>query len=408
LTRRGPLTLVLLAALATAAVSHAQGFTLTTERVVGGLARPIAAAHAGDGSGRLFLVQQGGSVRVLASGQLLAQPFLSIPVSCCGERGLLGLAFHPDYPSNGFFYVSYTDSQGDSVVSRFEVSADPNRADPASEVVLLRVAQPESNHNGGHLAFGPDGYLYIALGDGGGGGDQHGTIGNGQELGTLLGKILRIDVDSATTPYGIPATNPFAARPNARPEIWAYGLRNPWKFSFDRETGDLWIGDVGQGNWEEIDFQLRSSRGGENYGWRRMEGRHCFNPVTNCQEAGMVLPVLEYDHSLGCSVTGGYRYRGPQSLLRGVYFYADFCTGRLWGATKRCGRSAGWRTTELVRLPFNVTSFAEGENGEVFVFEYDPSDGALHRLVASPGRSRASDRVERGDCLEERFRFGER
>lgn len=408
MTRRGSLTLVLFGALASAAVSHAQGFTLTTERVIGGLARPIAAAHAGDGSGRLFLVQQGGSVRVLAGGQLLAQPFLSIPVSCCGERGLLGLAFHPDYPSNGFFYVSYTDSQGDSVVSRFEVSADPNRADPASEVVLLRVAQPESNHNGGHIAFGPDGYLYIAMGDGGGGGDQHGTIGNGQELGTLLGKILRIDVDSATTPYGIPATNPLAARPGARPEIWAYGLRNPWKFSFDRETGDMWIGDVGQGNWEEIDFQLASSRGGENYGWRRMEGRHCFNPATNCQQAGMVLPVLEYDHSQGCSVTGGYRYRGPQSLLRGVYFYADFCTGRLWGATKRCGRSAGWHTTELARLPFNVTSFAEGENGEVFVVEYDTSDGALHRLVATPSRSRASDRVERGDCLEERFRFGER
>lgn len=408
MTRRGSLPLVLLGVLSTAAVCQAQGLTLTTERVVDGLARPIAAAHAGDGSGRLFLVQQGGSVRVLTGGQLLAQPFLSIPVSCCGERGLLGLAFHPDYASNGFFYVSYTDGQGDSVVSRFEVSADPNRADPTSEVVLLRVAQPESNHNGGHLAFGPDGYLYVALGDGGGGGDQHGTIGNGQELGTLLGKILRIDVDSATTPYGIPATNPFVARPNSRPEIWAYGLRNPWKFSFDRETGDLWIGDVGQGNWEEIDFQPRSSRGGENYGWRRMEGRHCFNPATNCQQAGMVLPVLEYDHSQGCSVTGGYRYRGPQSLLRGVYFYADFCTGRLWGATKRCGRGAGWRTSELARLPFNVTSFAEGENGEVFVVEYDTSDGGLHRLVATPSRSRASDRAERGDCLEERFRFGER
>lgn len=406
MSRRGLVSLVPIAILFTAAATAAgQGFTVSAERVVGGLVRPVAAAHAGDGSGRLFVALQGGTVRILAGSQLLPDPFLTIPVSCCNERGLLGLAFHPDYEDNGFFYVSYTDGQGDSVISRFEVSGDPNRADQSSEVVLLRIEQPEPNHNGGHLAFGPDGFLYIAVGDGGGAGDQHGPIGNGQELGTLLGKILRIDIDTSGTPYGIPPGNPFANRPNARPEIWAYGLRNPWKFSFDRRTGDLWIGDVGQGNWEEIDFQPASSRGGENYGWRRMEGRHCFNPSTNCQQAGMVLPVLEYSHAEGCSVTGGYRYRGPQQLMRGVYFYADFCSGKLWGATRRCGRNAGWRTAEITDLPFLVTSFAEAENGELYVIEYDAADGALHRLRATASRTRATDRDERAVCLDEAFRF---
>jgi|CXWL01.1.fsa_nt_gi glucose/arabinose dehydrogenase len=405
MSRRGLALFTILLAFSGAAAAGAQGFTLSTERVVGGLDRPVDAAAPGDGSGRLFLVLQGGSVVIVESGQVLTPPFLSIPVSCCNERGLLGLAFHPDYAANGFFYVAYTDGQGDSVVSRFTDSGDPGRADPDSEVVLLRVAQPEPNHNGGHLAFGPDGFLYVALGDGGGGGDQHGPIGNGQELGTLLGKILRLDVDTATTPYGIPTGNPFATRPGARPEIWAYGLRNPWKFSFDRQNGDLWIADVGQGAWEEIDLQPAASLGGENYGWRRMEGRHCFNPTTGCQTSGMVLPVLEYSHAEGCSVTGGYRYRGPQQILRGVYFYADFCSGKVWGATKRCGRNAGWRTTELTTVQFPVTSFAEDEDGEIYVIEYDATNGALHRLVATPSRSRRSDREERGNCLEEKFRF---
>jgi glucose/arabinose dehydrogenase len=344
--------------------ANAQTIALT--QVASGFDLPLGVAHAGDS--RLFVIQQRGRIAIFNGTSVLAQPFLDLSslVSCCGERGLLGLAFHPRYRENGFFYVNYTDTAGNTVVARYSVSAtDPNRADPTSARILLNVAQPFSNHNGGHLAFGPDGYLYIGLGDGGSGGDP----GNrAQDLSTLLGKILRIDVDGGTT-YAIPPSNPFVNRAGARGEIWAYGLRNPWRYSFDRATGDLWIADVGQNAWEEVNFTPSTSIGGENYGWRRMEGMHCFNPSTNCRDASMILPVFEYSHAEGCSVTGGYVYRGARyPVLKGTYLFADYCSGSVWG-TRREGEN--FVTKKLLTTNASVTGFGEDVNGELYLIDQE-------------------------------------
>ena len=356
---------------------------IALEPVVTGLTRPVGITHAGDGSGRLFITIQDGQILLLLYNgvQLLPTPFLDISslVSCCGEQGLLGLAFHPHYASNGFFYVNYTNTVGDTVIARYTVSANPNVAAPQSARILLTIPQPFSNHNGGQLQFGPDGYLYIGTGDGGSGGDPQ---NNGQSLGTLLGKILRIDVDRRF-PYAIPFDNPFAHKPGARHEIWAFGLRNPWRFSFDRLTGDMFIGDVGQASWEEIDFQKANSRGGENYGWRLMEGKHCFNPSTNCNPGTLTLPILEYDHSLGCAVTGGYRYRGARlPLLFGSYLYGDLCSGLIWNATRT--RKGQWITTELLDSPYVISTFGEDEAGELYLAHYtQDATGAIYRFVGS-------------------------
>ena len=292
---------------------------IKAEPVITGLSSPVGITHAGDGSGRLFIVLQGGRIVIFDGVKILSSPFLDITsvVSSGGERGLLGLAFHPNYVGNGSFYVNYTNTAGDTVIARYSVSANPNQADPTSADILLTIPQPFSNHNGGQLHFGPDGYLYIGIGDGGSGGDPQ---NNGQDLGTLLGKILRIDVDKGP-PYAIPPDNPFfGPGDGALDEIWAWGLRNPWRFSFDRLTGDMFIGDVGQNSWEEVDFQPASSAGGENYGWRLMEGNSCYNPATNCNDSTLTLPILVYDHTVGCSVTGGYRYRGSKNpALDGFY-----------------------------------------------------------------------------------------
>ena len=277
--------------------------TIQLEQVAFGFTSPVTVTNADDGSGRLFIVQQPGQVLILINGTILPTPFLDISdlVSCCGEQSLLGLAFHPDYANNGFFYVDYTDNAGNTVVARYTVSAkDPNVGDPDSAYAILTQAQPFPNHNGGQITFGPDGYLYIALGDGGSGGDPQ---ENGQNLQTWLGKILRVDINSDGFPgdpnrnYAVPPDNPFVGDPNALDEIWAYGVRNPWRFSFDRETGDLFIADVGQNSWEEIDFQPAASTGGENYGWDVLEGMHCFedDPPGSCNQflnGGSTLPVL--------------------------------------------------------------------------------------------------------------------
>jgi glucose/arabinose dehydrogenase len=368
--------------LAAPLAAQPSGFTLDLQLVTAGLARPVGVYNAGDGSGRLFIVEQAGTIRIWDGAQLLPTPFLSRSVECCNERGLLGLAFHPDYANNGLFYIHYSaPGTGNTVISRYQVSAmDPNVAEPASELVLLTQSQPFANHNGGQMAFGPDGFLYIALGDGGSAGDPQ---NNGQNLGTLLGKILRIDVSSMDVGlnYAIPLSNPFVGEPGVREEIWAWGLRNPWRFSFDRATGDLFIADVGQNTIEEIDFQPAASAGGENYGWRRMEGSSCFNPPSGCNDGSLVLPILEYTHALGdCSVTGGFRYRGAaQPVFAGVYFFSDFCTGRIWGAVPGCG--GVWRSVQLLDAPFNITSLGEDEAGEVYVVESGVSNGKLHRLV---------------------------
>jgi len=300
--------------------------------------------------------------------QILPTPFLDIRtlVLCCGERGLLSIAFHPRYAENGFFYVYYTDRNGDVTIARYSVSSDPNRADSSSGTILLQIQhRTASNHNGGQLAFGPDGFLYAGTGDGGGAGDQS---NNAQNLLSLLGKLLRIDVDGAS-PYTVPSSNPFVGRSDARGEIWAYGLRNPWRFSFDRESGDLWIADVGQNAWEEVNLQARTSIGGENYGWRRMEGTHCFNPSTNCSQPGLVLPVLEYSHAASaCSVTGGHRYRGSRfPRLTGTYFYGDYCNGIITGAVQRTNGT--WNPRQLLDTTFDITSFGEDVNGEIYLVD---------------------------------------
>jgi glucose/arabinose dehydrogenase len=351
---------------------------LTTTLLAGSLDRLLDIQNAGDGSGRLFLVVQDGVILIYDGAQVLPTPFLDVTTltTFVGERGLLGLAFHPDYATNGFLFVHYTDPAGDTVVARYQVSTDPNVVSPASATTILTLDQPFDNHNGGQLRFGPDGLLYISLGDGGSSGDPQ---NQGQSLGTLFGSILRLNVDGAL-PYEIPPDNPFVGTPGARGEIWAWGLRNPWRFSFDRLTGDLLVADVGQGAWEEVNLQAAGAAGGQNYGWRRMEGRHCFNPSSGCNDGTLTLPILEYPHTLGCSVTGGFRYRG--SMLAGyvgAYIFTDFCTARIWAAVP--GPDGRWTATQAADLPFSVSAFGEDDNGELYVARYGPFPGALHRLV---------------------------
>jgi len=328
---------------------------------------------------RLYVAQQSGRIIVLERGRRLARPFLNVAarVSSGGEQGLLGLAFHPDYARNGRFYVNLTDRAGATRVVEYRRSGNPNRANPGSARQLLRIPQFAANHNGGALKFGPDGFLYIATGDGGGGGD---TEGNGQNRGSLLGAILRIDVDrrAGGRRYAVPASNPF--RGSRAPEVHHYGLRNPWRFSFDRTRGDIWIGDVGQGAVEEIDFRRAGAPGGANFGWNAFEGRARFpggGPIAGGR--AHVPPVAQYGHAKGCSVTGGYVYRGTRvPALRGKYVYSDFCTGRTWAM--RAGPNPGAVREITGRLNVrlgNVTSFGEGGNGDLYVI----ANGALFRFV---------------------------
>lgn len=333
------------------------------ETVVSGLERPVDIQYAGDE--RLFIIEKVGRIRILQGGQLVDFPYLNISDrvgSRSNEQGLLGLAFHPHYAENGLFFVNYTDKGGDTVIARYRVTADPNIANPASEVVLLRANQPFGNHNGGPLAFGPDGYLYAGLGDGGSAGDP---FGNGQKLDTFLGKILRLDVDSAE-PYAIPADNPFGS------EMWAYGLRNPWRISFDSLTGDLYIGDVGQGEWEEIDFVPTGTSGGMNFGWNLLEGTH---PYGGSQQNGLVPPIAEYSHQQGCSVTGGYVYRGAMPEWNGIYLYGDYCTGTVWGLIRS---GEGWQEQALFGAMGSITSFGQDEFGEVYIAT---DGGQILRLI---------------------------
>lgn len=320
--------------------------------VASGLTRPVDLQSAFDGSGRLFIIEKSGVIRVYENGQLRNEPFLDIADRVddrSNEMGLLGLAFHPNYESNGYFFVNYTGEGGDTRISRFQANGD--FAGSNSETVLLVIEQPFPNHNGGALAFGPDGYLYAGLGDGGLAGDPH---KNGQNTSSLLGKILRIDVNNGDT-YTIPADNPFGN------EVWAYGLRNPWRISFDRVTGDLWIGDVGQGDWEEIDYLPAGSPGGANFGWSIMEGNHGYdgNP-----QPGLILPAAEYNHNEGCSVTGGYVYRGAMPEWNGIYFYGDYCSRIIWGLIRSDG---SWQAQRLFEADGSITSFGQDESGEIYL-----------------------------------------
>ena len=353
---------------------------MTLEPFVGGFRSPLAVVSAGDGSGRLFVAEQGGTIRIVRDGAIDAEPFLDISseVSSGGEQGLLGLAFHPDYPTDPRFFVDYTDVDGDTHVASFTTDpSNPDRADPGSEVTVLTVDQPYANHNGGALAFGPFGNLFIALGDGGSGGDPQ---GNGQSLDSLLGKILRIDVDhqDGDRQYAIPTDNPFAAG-GGRPEILLYGLRNPWRMSFDRETGDLWIGDVGQGETEEIDV-VPAGEVGLNFGWNRMEGTNCYRPAQGCDQQGLTMPVTEYSHDLGCTVIGGYAYRGAaQPALSGGYLFGDYCTGTLWAIDPEADGTV--EPTIVGESGASLSSFGEDEAGELYAT--DIGAGLLLRVVGT-------------------------
>jgi len=346
--------------------------SISLTQVTVGLSSPVAITNAGDGSGRLFVVEQGGAVRIVRNGALVPQPFLNISslVTAGGEQGLLGLAFPPGFSARQHFYINYINRTGigNTVIARYAVGGNPDLADPASRQELLTITQPFANHNGGQLAFGPDNLLYIGSGDGGSGGDPQ---GNGQNTASLLGKILRLDVLSGAAPYAVPVGNPFGN------EVWAYGLRNPWRFSFDRQVGDLYLADVGQSTREEINFQPAGSGTGANYGWNTMEGSLCFL-TPSCSSAGLTLPVAEYDHSSGdCSVTGGYVYRGGSPSLRGTYLYGDFCSGRIWGLRHT---GIAWENRLLLDSTLLISTFGEDEGGELYVADY--AAGAIFRISA--------------------------
>ena len=357
--------------------------SISLEAVVASLPSPIGVSTA-PGDPRLFVIGQAGKIVIVRDGKV-AGTFLDISarMSCCGERGLLGLAFHPQYASNGRLFVRYTDPAGNGRVSEFHAGSNPDQADASSEAILLTIPHPNyGNHNGGRIAFGPDGYLYIGTGDGGSGGDPS---NHGQSLATLLGKMLRIDVDhtSAGKGYAVPATNPFVGQAGALGEIFSYGLRNPYSFSFDRLAGDLWIGDVGQDAWEEVDRAPASTGGGAglNYGWSVMEGSHCYKPASGCDTGGLVPPLAEYPHgpgdSIGCAIIGGYVYRGSaHPELYGRYFFGDECTGRVWDVG-----AAGPLTQQpqlLLSSGLNIVGWGEDANGELYVVA---ANGTLYQLV---------------------------
>lgn len=349
---------------------------LEAVEVASGLTNPVHLT-APPNDDRLFVVEQPGRIRIIEDGDLLATPFLDLTASVGSgaERGLLSVAFHPDYETNGHFFVNYTDGDGATRVERYTVSVDPNLADPASAQLILTVSQPFPNHNGGLIVFGPDGMLYIGMGDGGSGGDPE---GNGQDPSTLLGALLRIDVDGGE-PYAVPPDNPFVDVTSARPEIWAIGLRNPWRFSFDVESDRLYIADVGQNRREEINARP-ASEGGLNYGWNITEGSLCFEPQSGCDTAGLVSPVLDYpNNATQCSVTGGHVYRGEALPgLRGHYFHGDFCRGtvRSFRLTNG-GEVVDERDWDLGTLG-SITSFGEDSDGELYVVVHE---GMIYRLA---------------------------
>jgi glucose/arabinose dehydrogenase len=345
-------------------------FDIGLEEIASGFDSPVYVTGPDDGSGRLFVVEQPGRVRIVDDGQTLASPFLDITgivESGGSEQGLLSVAFPEDFAELGVFYVYYTartdEGVGDNTIARYRVSADdPNLADPGSGEILLQIPDFRVNHNGGQLHFGPDGFLYAGLGDGGGAGDPD---ENAQNPSTLLGSLLRIDPSVETNPYAIPADNPFASGGEGAPEVWAWGLRNPWRFSFDRETGDLYIGDVGQGEIEEVNRLPAGTPGGTNFGWSIMEGTRCFR-ADSCDDEGLTLPVAEYTHEFGCSVVGGYVYRGEREpSLEGIYLFADFCSGLIWGMAQ--DDAGEWLVSEPIQTEFLITSFGEDADGEVYL-----------------------------------------
>ena len=359
---------------------YAEQVDLAVAQVAGGFGAPLLVTHAGDGTGRLFVAERGGLVYVVRNGRRRSRPFLDMSGKTLagGEQGLLGLAFHPNYERNRRLYVNYTGRSGNTVIASYRRDKRrPGRVKPKSRRVVLRIKQPFANHNGGAIEFGSDGYLHIATGDGGSGGDPQ---GNGQRLDTLLGKILRIDVDRRTGDrrYSIPPDNPFRGT-GGRGEIWAYGLRNPWRFSFDEVAEEIWIADVGQGSVEEVNRQPAGAPG-INYGWNVMEGTACYPPDSSCDPAGLTLPITTYGHGPGnCSVTGGHVYRGDDFPdMAGLYFFGDFCSGRVWSV--QADGPPSQEPVEMLDTNHSISSFGESEDGEMFMTDLS---GTLYRLVDS-------------------------
>lgn len=376
---------------------------LASIKIADGFTKPVYVCQPPGDNKRLFVLEQKGVIKIIKNGKKVRKPFADLrdrihnPIKPGDERGLLGMAFHPNYQSNGFVYINYTDEDDHTIVSRFSVSTVPDRLDKKSENVLIKLKQPFSNHNGGHMVFGADGYLYISVGDGGKFGDP---FNNAQNLETLFGSILRIDVDKGD-PYAIPKDNPFINVEGAKGEIWFYGLRNVWRFSFDRETGDVYLGDVGQNLWEEIDFAAMEDAGGQNFGWRVMEGNHCYNPKEDCEPTG-VLPIFEYPNDAnymkvltgmdepnvdGCSVTGGYVYHGSAiSELQGTYFFADYCSGNIWTFKEKNGKATEFQNrTEEISLGGGgftnyISSFGEDNKGELYIVDYS---GIIFKITAA-------------------------
>ena len=376
-----PALLLITGHLSSAAAADPDTLTLSLNVFASGYSNPIFITHAPGDSTRLFVVERSGRIMIIRNGSQVTRPFLNITsrVLTGGERGLLGMAFHPNFPDSNYLYVNYV---GDSLfndytrISRFTVSSDPDSAIAASELVLIAIYQPQTNHNGGMIAFGPDSMLYIGMGDGGGGGDP---LEDAQDPQEMLGKMLRLDVDNA--PTYIPADNPFVGNPSVLDQIWAIGVRNPFRWSFDRLTGDMWIADVGQNAYEEIDFEAASVTGGLNYGWDNLEGFHCYEPSSNCDSVGMTFPIYEYTHNSNrCSITGGYNYRGcaiPD--LDGWYLYGDYCTGEVWRLKRNPDNSVIGPTRLFDLSNFNLVSFGEDYYGELYVAELN--SGNIRKLV---------------------------
>ena len=377
-----------------------QSPSLSSIEIADGFKKPLFITSYPTDSNLLYVVEQAGRIIVIENGEKLKRPFLDIkkqvvnPSRPGDERGLLGFAFHPNHTKNGKFYINYMNNDGYTVVSEFTVK-NKQRANHSSERILFDLKQPFSNHNGGHMAFGPDGYLYISIGDGGKSGDPNNA---GQDLNTIFGKVIRIDVNQ--TPYGIPKSNPYYGQENKRGEIWAWGLRNVWRFSFDRKNGDIFYGDVGQNKWEEINYEPAKSKGGVNYGWRIMEARHCYNPEDNCNESGLTQPILEYPNDAnymrtltgmdqpdvdGCSVTGGYVYRGKQIKgLQGTYLFGDYCSGNVWSFKVENGKAVEFQNrTEEINLAEGeftnyISSFGEDADGELYIIDYN---GGVYKII---------------------------
>ena len=377
-----------------------QSPSLSSIEIADGFKKPLFITSYPTDSNLLYVVEQAGRIIVIENGEKLKRPFLDIkkqvvnPNRPGDERGLLGFAFHPNHTKNGKFYINYMNNDGYTVVSEFTVK-NKQRANHSSERILFDLKQPFSNHNGGHMAFGPDGYLYISIGDGGKSGDPNNA---GQDLNTIFGKVIRIDVNQ--TPYGIPKSNPYYGQENKRGEIWAWGLRNVWRFSFDRKNGDIFYGDVGQNKWEEINYEPAKSKGGVNYGWRIMEARHCYNPEDNCNESGLTQPILEYPNDAnymrtltgmdqpdvdGCSVTGGYVYRGKKIKgLQGTYLFGDYCSGNVWSFKVENGKAVEFQNrTEEINLAEGeftnyISSFGEDADGELYIIDYN---GGVYKII---------------------------